>query len=168
MYPVKLGFDAAIKRIEKLSKNEHHAESLITSVFTTEKTLRRTLRFLIVSCGFKSLIAEKIINNIRGLDAIKNAWEFYDPEHKKLVDILGKDWQVVINCANMRNNLVHGIKVYKLDLCKEETKNVLASLKNIKKTFEDNYGYSGWTPMTIRKKSRLHIDSRIKKIKTVI
>lgn len=164
MYPVKLGFDAAINRIKSLSKNGHHAESLVTSVLTTEKTLRRTLKFLIVSCGFKSVIADKIINTIRGLDAIKNSWEFYEPDHKKLTDIISShDWQVIANCASMRNQLVHGIKVYNLDLCKDETKNVIKSLKNIKKNLEDYYGYSGWKLMRGRKVSVLHKDPRFKK-----
>jgi hypothetical protein len=164
MYPVKLGFEAATDRIQNLSKNKHHAESLVTAVFTTEKTLRRTLKFLIVSCGFKSVIADKIINTVRGLDAIKNSWEFFEPNHKKLTDIVdAKDWEVIARCSSMRNQLVHGIKVYKLDLCKEETKNVLKSLKKIKKTLEDNYGYSGWSLMKIRKESKLHIDPKFKK-----
>jgi len=164
MYPVKLGFDAATDRIQSLSKNGHHAESLVTAVFTTEKTLRRTLKFLIVSCGFKSVIANKIINTVRGLDAIKNSWEFYEPNHKKLTDILDpQDWEVIGRCASMRNHLVHGIKVYTLDLCKKETKNVLKSLRKIKKILEDNYGYSGWTFMRIRKESKLHVDPRYKK-----
>lgn len=163
MYPVRLGFETAISRIEKLSKNGHHAESLVTTVFTCEKTLRRTLRFLIVSCGFKSLIAEKIINNTRGLEAIKTAWEYYDPDHKKLSEIINpKDLQIISECAKIRNELVHGIRVYKLDLCESRTEELVESLKNVKKTLEANYYYCGWTPMVIRRKSVLHTDTRIK------
>jgi hypothetical protein len=61
MYPVKLGYNTAKKRIDELTQNGHHSESLVTSVFTAEKTIRRTLRQLIVSAGFKSTIANKII-----------------------------------------------------------------------------------------------------------
>ncbi len=164
MYPVKLGFDAAIERIEKLSSNGHHAESIVTSVFTAEKTFRRTLKQLIVSCGFKSTIADKIINKLRGLDAIKTAWEYYDPDHKKLTDIISQqDWKTLKDNAERRNHLVHGIRVYSLVLCEKETENVVESLKNIKIVFEEKYGYSGWTSITIRKISKLHTDPRVEK-----
>jgi len=161
MYPVKLGFETAVRRIQDLSKNGHNAESLVTSVFTVEKTLRRTLKQLIVSAGFKSKIADKIINNIRGLEALKNAWEYYDPAHKKLTDIITQqDWKTVKDNSERRNDLVHGVRVYNLALCEKETKSNITALRNIKKAFEDTYGYSGWTPMAVRKISKLHIDPR--------
>jgi hypothetical protein len=37
MYPVRLGYDTAVTRIRRLMRNDHHAEALITSVFTVEK-----------------------------------------------------------------------------------------------------------------------------------
>ena len=163
MYPVKLGFDEAIERINKLASNGHHTESLVTSVFTVEKTLRRTLKLLIISCGFKSTIADKIINSLKGLDAMKNAWEYYDPNHMKLLDIINQaDWKTIKDNAEKRNQLVHGIRVYGKTVCKEETKKTIVSLKNIKKALENNYSYSGWTTIKIRKTSKLHIDSKVK------
>ncbi len=61
MYPVKLGFDEAIRRARSLIDNGHHAEALVSAVFTVEKTLRRSLRFAIVARGFTSGQADKII-----------------------------------------------------------------------------------------------------------
>ena len=44
MYPVSLGLDEALKRIDKLLTNGHSAEALLTAVFTLEKTMRRSLQ----------------------------------------------------------------------------------------------------------------------------
>lgn len=43
MYPVSIGYAGAIQRINDLMSNGHHAEALVTTAFTVEKTLRRTL-----------------------------------------------------------------------------------------------------------------------------
>lgn len=88
MYPVRLGYDSAVKRIRKLMKNDHHPEALVTSMFTVEKTLRRTLRQIVVSAGFASKYADKIVGNLRGLDALKKAWEIYEPSNVQLSSII--------------------------------------------------------------------------------
>ena len=54
MYPVSLGVNEARSRIEGLLKNGHHAEALLTSVFTVEKTLKRTLKYIMIRRGFTS------------------------------------------------------------------------------------------------------------------
>ncbi len=84
MYPVTLGYEAAMARINTLLSSGHETEALVTVVFTTEKTLRRTLRQIIVSAGFMSRIGDKIVGGLRGLEAIKTGWELYDPQHRKL------------------------------------------------------------------------------------
>jgi len=157
MYPVRLGFDAAIKRIQSLQRNGHDAEALLTAVFTAEKTLRRTLRQLVVSSGFTSRIADKVMGGIRGLEAIKNAWEIYDPLHRKLAELLpAGDWEVIKKAAGMRNEIVHGAKVYEAKSCKIPATSVIKALKSIKKYFNAEYGYCGWTIAKARKRSRLH------------
>lgn len=163
MYPVKLGFDEAIKRIKVLVTNKQYAESLVTAVFTCEKTFRRTLKQLIVSAGFKSVMAEKIIANLKGLDSIQNAWEIYDPKNRKLDKVIGIDnWKSIKEISVKRNKLVHGERVYKLDECKADSLQIVKILEQIKKTLDAEYGYSGWTNVTIRIKSKLHIDPRVK------
>lgn len=162
MYPVSLGFNGAIKRINGLLRNGHHAEALATSVFTVEKTMRRTLKQLVVSSGFRSTTAQKIVDRSRGLDALKSVWEFYDPSHRTLVEILNdRDWQTVTSAAAKRNKMVHGARVYNLSDCESEAKAVLIALNNIRATFDSEYGYSGWTTMRRRIKSRLHIDPKV-------
>ena len=66
MYPVRLGFGTAKKRIVTLVENGHHAEALLTSVFTFEKIIHRTLKQLIVSSGFRSKDAKILLSQIQG------------------------------------------------------------------------------------------------------
>jgi hypothetical protein len=164
MYPVKLGFDAAIVRLESLLKYEFFSESLVTTVFTVEKTLLRTLRQLIISTGFSSNITNLMLKTIRGLEAIKKNWEFFDPAHRKLTEIIPeRDWEIIKNNSEIRNNLVHGSRTYKSELCKNQTIELIQTLKNVKNIFESEYGYSGWTNISKRNKSVLHVDPKVKK-----
>ena len=163
MYPLKLGYDAAKKRIDSLTKNGHHSESLVTSVFTAEKTIRRTLRQLMVSAGFKSSIVNKMIRRLNGINQLIDAWELYDPKHRKLTEIVAPiDIQTIKEAASKRNRLIHGEQVFKLDLCKDQTRKVLESLDKIKDIFDNEYNYSGWAKISTRKVSKLHIDPKIR------
>lgn len=163
MYSVRLGYDKALKRINKLIKNGHHSESLVTSVFTVEKTLRRTFRQLIVSSGFKSEIADKILKQSNGINRLIENWQIYDPKHRKFTDIVSNEnIKTVKDAATMRNKLIHGEKVYSLDICKKETENVLKALQKIKDSLDNEYGYSGWETAKGRKVSKLHTDPKVK------
>lgn len=163
MYPIRLGYDTAIKRINKLTTNGHHAESLITSVFTAEKTIRRTLQQLIISSGFKSVIANKIIKRLNGIYQLIDAWEIYDPHHRKLSEIIDvNDIKTIKEAAQKRNKLIHGERVFNLEVYKKETKEVLNALNRIKNKFDNEYNYSGWTNISIRKISKLHLDPKVK------
>ncbi len=146
-----------------MTKNGHHSESLVTSVFTAEKTIRRTLRQLIVSAGFKSIIANKIIKRLNGVYQLVDAWELYDPQHRKLTEVVSvADIQIIKEAAQKRNKLIHGEQVFKLDLCRDETKKVLDALDRIKSKFDQVYNYSGWTNISTRKVSKLHTDPKVK------
>ena len=93
MYPVSLGYSEAINRIQKLLTNGHDAEALVTTAFTVEKTLRRTLRQLIVSAGFTSSAANRLVRNLRGLEAVEGNWDIYDPCQRKLSELVEQsDW----------------------------------------------------------------------------
>lgn len=163
MYSVRLGYNKALKQINKLVKNGHHSESLVTSVFTVEKTLRRTLRQLVVSSGFKSKIADKIIQQSNGLNRLIENWELYDPNHRKISSIIAnEDIKTIKEVATMRNKLIHEEKVYSIDICKEQTKNILNALEKIKVCFDNEYGYSGWEIAKGRKNSTLHSDPKVK------
>ncbi len=80
MYPVRLGFDSAKLRINKLMINGHHAEALLTSGFTFEKIIHRTLKQLIVSAGFRNSDADLLLKQIRGFNKQKEIWCCFDPE----------------------------------------------------------------------------------------
>lgn len=159
MYPVSIGYTGATQRITGLIENGHHAEALVTTAFTVEKTLRRTLRQIVVSAGFRSTIADKIVKDLRGLDAIKKAWELYDPNHRTLHTIVGNaDWKTFQDTATMRNKLIHGERVYKLAECQQQATDALAALNRVKAVLDQEYSYSGWDKLKVRKNSRLHVD----------
>lgn len=155
MYPVRLGYDTAVNRIQSLSNNGHHAEALLTSVFTVEKTLKRTLKALLVFRGFPSKHAEKIVGRYT-FNQIKNAWECFDIGHRTLHEIIGNDkWQYLPKAVEMRNKLVHGQRVYNLEKCKARTEKVLEALKKMQEVFSDEYNYDGWNRIPVRRKSEL-------------
>ncbi len=162
MYPVHLGYDTAISRIHSLIEHGHQAEALVTSMFTVEKTLRRTLRQLIVSAGFTSPIANIIIARLRGLTAIQDAWKLYDPQNEQITDFVSSsDWQTFKYCAEMRNKLVHGERVYDLVDCKKRSQEIVHALTRLKGLLDQRYGYSGWTSGSRRVQSRLHVDPKV-------
>ena len=159
MYPISIGYDQAVGRIQKLQEYGHHAEALVTAMFTVEKTLRRTLRQIVVSAGFTSKAADKVVGNLRGFDALKSAWPLYDPRERRLVELIGtQQWSVLKHAGQMRNELVHGRRAYALKTCKELADDVLTALNTIKIRFDETYNYSGWTKHRSRKKSRLHAE----------
>jgi hypothetical protein len=99
---------------------------------------------------------------VRGLREIGNRWHLYDPNERTLVVIIGNaDWQMLVEAAKMRNDMIHGTSVYPSADCIARAKGVLASLQRVKQIFDDQYGFSGWTSNTIRKKSTLHSDPRV-------
>ena len=162
MYPVRLGHDVAIKRIERLLKNGHHAEALVTSMFTVEKVLRRTLKELVVSAGFTSKAANHLTKRFDGFQKIKEAWQCFDPAGETLPTIIGnQNWEPICKAATMRNRLVHGECVYSLDECEIQAKRLLESLRKIETAFQDRYGYSGWKRNSTRRVSKLHVDPRV-------
>jgi hypothetical protein len=163
MYPVRLGYTQAVSRIQKLMKNGHHPEALVSCAFTVEKTLRRTLREIVVSAGFASKQADKIVRGCNGLEALKRNWEIYDPNNKALTDIVPKtDWAQFRKVATMRNKMVHGERVYELATCKTESKVTLVALDRLKNSFDQLYGYSGWTTYSRRIKHTLHSDPKVR------
>ena len=163
MYPISLGIKTAKNRIRKLLKNGHYAEALLTSVFTYEKTLHRTLEQLIVSSGFRSKDAKKLLENIQGFNRQKNVWSCFDPQNRNLPELIDNNhWQHIKKAVKMRNDLVHGARAYNLDQCRDMSEKILALISNTIDTFEEQYGYNGWERITVRIKSKLHSDPKVK------
>jgi len=162
MYPVSLGYGVAKQRINALLANGHDAEALVTAAFTVEKTLRRTLRQIIVSAGFKSNVADKIVSGHGGLNRLKDAWQLYDPRHRQLSSIIAPaDWDTFQTTATMRNKMVHGERVYALADCRQQATVALSALDRAKAALDAEYGYSGWAPHAARRTSHLHQDPKI-------
>jgi hypothetical protein len=131
LYPISLGFDEAVNRIEALLNNGHDAEALVTSVFTLEKTMRRSLKIAILARGF-SLKQSQRFTERKGFNELKEMWDLFDKEYRTLPVFVGnQDWQNIPTAVDMRNKLVHGAKVYKLTECKIFADHVLAALKKL-------------------------------------
>ena len=162
MYSVRLGFGTAKSRIRKLMTNGHHAEALLTSVFTFEKIIHRTLKQLIVSAGFRNADADLLLKQFRGFKKQKDIWSCFDPSGRSLPAIIGNThWQRVNSAVEMRNRLVHGTQTYRLDKCREMTENILELLDQTVDAFRAMYGYDGWARVAVRHKATLHSDPKV-------
>lgn len=155
MYPVSFGFQEAERRIRALLANGHHAEALITSVFTFEKTLRRTLRFCAVSRGFTSKQAEALFNGM-GFKDLKEVWPCFEKEHRSLPEFIGNSkWQHVQPAVTMRNKLAHGERVYKLIDCKLAAEQILDALNEFRAKLNADIQFDGWSRLPVRRKAAL-------------
>jgi hypothetical protein len=146
MYPVKLGYKEAVKRVRTLIKNGHDAEALLTAMFTAEKTLYRTLKQLVLSSGFPSTQADVLMGKFKGIENIKSVWSCFDPKHEKLSDFTNQGTlKSIADAQRMRNKLVHGITVYSQDDCQAAANDVLTALDDLRKTLNHRYGFDGWS-----------------------
>ena len=155
MYPIRLGFDEALARIRRLRKNKHYAEALVTSVFTFEKLMRRSIRCALLARGFTSAQARELVKN-RGFYDLKDLWKIFDRKHQTLSEFIGNnEWQKVPKAIEMRNKLVHGERVYDRRQCSVYTRHVIKVLKIFHKRVRASYGIDPWATLPTRKKSKL-------------
>ena len=154
MYAISLGFNKAVGRIEKLMKNGHQSEALVTSVFTFEKLLRRSLRCCAISRGFTSEHANSLFDRM-GFMQLKDAWPCFERDHRPLPQFVGKNWQHLPRAVTMRNKLVHGERVYNLTECRKTAKIVLRATKNFRKRLISDLDIDGWDRLPVRRKSAL-------------
>ena len=162
MYPVRLGHQIAYNRIQRLLDSGCPAEALLATMFTIEKTFRRVLFQLMISAGFTNAQAKIIMSACQGFDKIANLWPVFDPNQKSVKELVaGNEWDAIIKIKQMRNNLVHGNKVYLLKDCREQVDATLPVLTKYLNTFNNIYGFNGWTEFSIRETPLLHIDPKI-------
>lgn len=155
MYPISLGLDGAILRIEKLAENGHHAEALLTTVFTYEKTLKRSVRIAILARGFSSRQADMLMKR-GGLQSLIDLWPIFDIEQMSFDRVIGQNsYQILKRASKMRNDLVHGSSVFKLDACKELSKILLSQIKDLQKIVIERYGYDPWSKIHGKRTSSL-------------
>lgn len=162
MYPVKLGYPEAVKRVRALLRNGHDAEALLTAMFTVEKTLYRTLRQLVISAGFPSTQADVLMGRSKGIENIKQVWSCFDPKHEPLSKFVAQaTLKSIADAQTMRNKLVHGTAVYSSAQCQTVANDVLVALDDLRTALHQRYGCDGWATMKRRIKSTLHSDPRV-------
>ncbi|VXB72220.1 conserved hypothetical protein [Luteimonas sp. 9C] len=155
MYPVTLGFEEALRRIESLRTNGHKAEALVTTVFTFEKTVKRSLKCMAIRRGFTSAHADILFSNA-GFKNLQEFWPAFDPRGESLSKMLGNSiWQHVPAAVTMRNKLAHGERVYNLADCEKQTHLVMAALQALRAELTTRIGFDGWSRLPVRRKSAL-------------
>lgn len=155
MYPTRIGFQVAVDRINALRANGHNAEALVTSVFTLEKLMRRSMRLALISRGFTSDHAKRLLQR-KGFKDLKEIWEIFDKDHQKLPAIVGaRDWQNIPKAVEARNQLVHGHKVFGLSYCETLTAYVMTALQKLHAEVVERYGLDPWDKIKVRRKPQL-------------
>jgi len=130
--------------------------------------MRRVLRALVISAGFPSSQATALMEKFDSLNKIKEVWHCFDPQHEKLSGFLPQaTLQAISETQTMRNQLVHGAKVFRLDLFEQEAERALKALDTLRNTFNNRYSFDEWSQVKARKKSALHFDPRVKQIPTL-
>lgn len=155
MYPISLGFNGAITRIQTLLTNGHDAEALVTSIFTLEKTMRRSLKIAILARGFSMKQSQRLTER-KGFNDLKEMWDLFDSSYRTLPTFLGNThWQHVPAAVDMRNKLVHGAKVYKLADCRLFAAHVVAALTALQAKVQAEYKRDPWQRITGKRNPRL-------------
>ncbi len=155
MYATRIGFASALGRINALRAGGHSAEALVTSVFTLEKLMRRSIRVAIVSRGFTSKQTKQLLNK-RGFKDLKEIWDIFDRDHETLANVIGqRDWQHIPKAVTARNELVHGHRVFSLADCETMASHVMAGLQKLHSEVTKRYGQDPWAKVKVRRKPQL-------------
>lgn len=162
MYPLRMPYRKVRSRLKNLVKDGYCSEALVSAVFTTERLLRRTLVQLVVSAGFTSKDAFKIVQRLSGLAALKEAWNIYDPKGRTLVQIIGNPtWQLVREAAKIRNDMVHGMRTHSQGTCKRMARQLIETIDIMKDKLKSAYDFDGWGMHRKRRNSALHSDPKV-------
>lgn len=155
MYGVTIAFPDVLTRIGALRKNGHGAEALVTSVFTLEKLMRRSLRVAILARGFTFKHADSLLDK-KGFENLKELWPVFDKDHRNLPALVpANDWQHVGESVKMRNNLVHGNRAYKVADCDVQAGYVVAVLNALHARVTADYAIDPWARLSSRRKPQL-------------
>jgi hypothetical protein len=113
--------------------------------FHIRKLVMRSLRGAIVARGFTSAQAERMLGH-SGLSRLREMWDIYDKDHKKLTDhIPSEDWRIVSQAVTWRNKMAHGKQSYKLDECRDLATRVLAIANHFRQTITNHHGVDPWS-----------------------
>jgi len=162
MYPLRMPYRKVRSRLKNLVKDGYASEALVTSVFTAERLLRRTLVQLVVSAGFTSNDAFRIVQKMNGLMAVKKAWSLYDPKRRALVQVIGNHtWQQLQEAAKIRNDMVHGMRTHSQGTCKRRARELIDAIDTMKEQLKAAYEFDGWGMHRKRPVSALHADPKV-------
>lgn len=162
MYPLSMPYRKVRSRLKNLIKDGYCSEALVTAVFTAERLLRRTLVQLVVSAGFTSKDAFRVVQRLSGLEAVKEAWNLYDPKGRTLVQIIGNTtWQLVREAAKIRNDMVHGMRTHSQGTCKRKARELIDTIDVMKDQLKTTYEFDGWGMHRKRRISALHWDPKV-------
>jgi len=162
MYPLRLPYQKLRSRLKRLLADGYAAEALVTSMFTAERLLRRTLIQLVISAGFTNGRAFQVVSRFNGIAAVKDAWSLYDRHGRGLVEVIGNaNWKVLQGAAKMRNEMVHGSVTYSQKKCKSRAIEVISVIDAMKDKLHKAYGYHGWGGLKKRIVSALHTDPKV-------
>jgi hypothetical protein len=162
MYPIKRTFKWVRNRLVSNQSNLLPSESFVLTMFLVEKIIRRVFLQLIISAGYPTENAKEIVNNIRGLDALKNSWKLYDPQFRSLTDILpAATWQIIQESATLRNKLIHGAEHQSQKVYRQKGEELFDALGGIRTAFDNAYSYSGWKGLKLRTSTTLHTDPKV-------
>ncbi len=147
MYPISNGYGEVVTRLEDLTENGHHAEALLAAVFAIEKTLRRALRFCMINRGFTSKHCNSLLAR-SGFGDMQNYWPVFDKAHRTLPEVIGsKNCQLVSDAVKMRNQMVHGLRVLKLEECQDAVSSVRNAMDVLRRRSISELDFDPWSTM---------------------
>ena len=162
MYSTKRSNRWVRNRLLENQGNLLPSESFVLTMFFVEKVVRRVLLQLVISTGYPTDNAKEILDNIRGLHALKDQWERYDPQFRPLNQIIGNEtWQVIAESATLRNGLIHGAEHRSQKVYRQQAEELIDALREIRSVFTNEYGYAGWKGLQDRTTSSLHSDPKV-------
>ncbi len=162
MYPLSMPYRKVRSRLRRLIKDGYYSEALVTAVFIAERLLRRTLVQLVVSAGFTSKDAFRVVQRLNGLVAVKDSWILYDPKGRTLVQVIGNPtWQMIREAAKIRNDLVHGMRTHSQGTCKRKARELIDGIDTLKDQLKATYDFDGWGMHRKRRVSALHSDPKV-------
>ena len=91
-----------------------------------------------------------------GFKDMKNAWPVLNETTEHCLSLLENNvWQHVPEAVTMRNNLVHGSRVYKLSHCRDKAIRVKKAIEVLRDTAMRDLGCDPWRQLPRKKKTCL-------------
>jgi hypothetical protein len=83
-------------------------------------------------------------------------WDIFDRKHEKLTAVIGqRDWQNIPRAVEIRNQLVHGHRVFGLPYCDTFVAYVVAALQKLHTEVTQRYGSDPWDKIKVWRTPKL-------------